>query len=512
MSDITKATVGGGLHVIPWAGTAQGFDTYLSSLAKLDKMVLHASPDILAMADEWEEEQEDMEIEHPLLKKVGDVGMVYVKGSLIEGCCGWWEMRWGGMCGYEDIRNACIAALNAGCKVIVIVYNTSGGMVTGIGAFTDFLKGTVAKLVPVYGYTDTLCCSAGVWAAVTSGNFYASQHALLGSIGVIKMVYEITEMDKMDGVKRRVFKSNPGKGAGNPYEKLSSLGSDMLDVEVTQAGSRFNQHIATSMPLDLAYVQSTLATGEVWYGDVALAKKLVNKNITLDQLVIDLQKKVSQNSQRQAQTPFTQQLKLAASHDLPETSDMAKLHLNAETAAALAAASAQLQAGGEGEPATDPVENEPAEPETPAPSEVKAQADQADLGVLASSVTTLTAQLVAASTELATLKLAHETLKSQMSLAEASEAGLKAIAVEAIQWSFVAAGGQAPSGDALLALSPSLLVKQHTDAKALLAKKFGKGGQHAATGGDEEADAQTDKAAAELERAVLLPLSRIGRH
>jgi hypothetical protein len=124
--------------------------------------------------------------------------------------------------------------------------------------------------------------------------------------------------------------------------------------------------------------------------------------------------------------------------------------------------------------------------------------------------TELSTRLVASTTELAALKLEVTQLKAEKEAMSAGEQGLRAIAVTAIQWAFTASGSAAPDTTALNSLATPLLVAQHDMAKSMLVKRFGKGGQHAEAGSEEE-NLELDAAAQELDRGLALNMSRIRR-
>jgi ClpP class serine protease len=497
---------------IIWMGDGHSFDLYNQHVVLVQDMKGKADSSTLALAQAWDDDQdEEPEDTHFLLQVSGDIGIVQVKGMLIEGNVSWWDRDY--CCGYMDLRNAVTAAINAGCKYIVMNFNTPGGMVRGAGACGDFLS-YANKIVPIYSYSDTFCMSGGVWLAVAPGKFYCSVYASVGSIGVFQVASEYTEMDKMAGIKRRVSKSAPLKGLGNPFEKMGAAQAAEMDRGVLEAGAMFNKQVAKGLGLDLSYVQNTLATGQEWFGDKALELKLVQKNISFDDLLIDLQKKVSQNTVTTQGNPLNRLLDMSSTSFTQEINPMKTKTLNAsavEGALAQAAidmlaaseATAQGEAGTETEVQAGDVV---AAVETATPS---AEAPAQGLEKLVQSLSDMTDQLLAARTELADAKLAHAADKSKLASMETSQQDLKKIAAHSIQWAFVAAGSAAPKEDSLLALTPSLLVEQHTTAMSMLTNRFGKGGRVTENEAEDGEDKKLEAAAKQVEASVLLPLSRI---
>lgn len=283
----------GGLSL--WAGTQESADKYLALRGKIDRRMELASHEVLALADSWDVEQDEaLECEHRMLEVIGDVGVVTVKGALVDGYSSWWSYR--EECGYGDVRNALVAAINAKVKAVVLYLKTPGGQVRGLGPCVDFIAGVASKLIPIQAYSDTVCESGGVWVAAATGKFTASPHALLGSIGVYSVLREFSEQEKMMGVRTKVVKSTPLKGYGNPFEKLSKEAEDEAQRIVLETASMFNQGISRGLGLPLDYVSKTLATGQEWFGAKALDLRLISKLQTFDELLVDLQAKVTQNN------------------------------------------------------------------------------------------------------------------------------------------------------------------------------------------------------------------------
>lgn len=497
----------------PWLGTDSSYSKFLAAREKVDQRMSTAGADIFALASEWEDDDEGEIEEHWLLQKVGDIGLINVKGSMVSGTTSWWS--WRDEVGYEDIRNAGIAALNSGCKAVIIKFSTGGGQVIGCGACADFLQNVLGKAIQVIAYSDTACHSAGVWLATSCSKFYCSTTADVGSIGVMGVATEFSEMEKNFGVTRKVFRSTELKGYGNPYEKLTPAMAQLIKEDVATTALKFVNQVAKGTGKSLAYVEENFHNGKTWYGDQALQIGLVSKNLTIDQLLVELQDKVSQNNTQFSSGASSGLLDFSSKHQQPEITAMAATTFNANAQAqidkALADSAAALVASnGETPPAeTPPAETPPVETPPAETPPVESASTEATLALVAQN-TELSTRLVASTTELAALKLEVTQLKAEKEAMSAGEQGLRAIAVTAIQWAFTASGSAAPDTTALNSLATPLLVAQHDMAKSMLVKRFGKGGQHAEAGSEEE-NPQLDAAAQELDRGLALNMSRIRR-
>lgn len=497
-----------------WLGSEASYTRFLANRELVEARKLNASADIFALATNWDEE-DDGEIEdHWLLQKVGSIGIIDVKGCLVAGSSSWWS--WRDEVGYEDIRNAGIAALNSGCSAVILKFTTGGGQVLGCGACADFLQNVLGRTVPLIAYTDTACLSAGIWLASACSNIYCSTTAEVGSIGVMGVSTEYSKMEKEYGVTRTVFRSTELKGYGNPYEKLTPEMAKQIKLDVAETAIKFVNQVAKGLGKSIDFVESTLHTGQSWYGDKALQLGLVSKNLTIDQLLVELQDKVSQNNTQNIAGGFTPPTSFSSQHQQPEITAMAATTFNAEAQAkidkALADSAAILLANGQTEPpqgdappvGVPPVETQPTE--TPATDE-----SASSVLALVAQNTELASKLGASTADLSALKLEVASLQAHKAATEANEQGLRDIAINAIQWAFTASGSAAPDTTALKALATPLLVAQHDMAKSMLVRRFGTGGQHSSSQ-EEEPPTNLEAAAQELDRAALLDLSRIRRN
>ncbi len=476
--------------LIHWAGSE---DSHRKVEAIFDK-IANASPEVLKQASDWEDDEDEKETEHYLLECVGGVAIINIRGALIDGSAGWWG-RYYDIVGYDDIRNAIVCAVNGGAQQILVHIMSPGGQVIGIGSLSDFLKETNA-LVPITFFADSFAASGGVWLATSTGAFYASRHAEVGSVGVIAVAAEYTEMDKQWGIKRKVFKSTPLKASGNPNEKLDEANAAEIQRGVDESAQRFIDHIASSMGLSSAYVADNLATGQVWYADEAKRLGLVTDLTTFEELLVDLQNKVTQNNQNsfsQVEAPMAQKRKLIKAASAEEAMALA--------ASGIPVTSASDSVEGESEDREEdtPTEEQNDDEEENAPDKSEeaaaAPADKTASSEMTTMLMSFTEKLAAAQVEVATLKAEAAATNDKLSNLQAIETQLKTEVAKKIQHNLVGAGAPKPSLESLLAMTSEQLLVQASAAEAALTARFGNGGQHAVVT-DSEADEETQKAEA----------------
>lgn len=500
---------------IKWAGSKDAF----LEVERVIEARLEASADVLKQASDWEDDEDEKECEHYMMEMIGNVAVINIRGALIEGSAGWWG-RYYDICGYDDIRNAIVAGVNAGAKQIMINIMSPGGMVLGIGALTDFIKEVDAR-VPCTFFSESYCASGGVWLSTSTGKFFASRHAEIGSVGVIAVATEYTEYFKEMGITKSVFKSTPLKASGNPNEKLDAENSAEIQRGVNESAQRFIDHIASSMGMTSAYVAEAIATGQVWYADEAQRLGLVSGITTFDKLLVDLQQKVSENTNNAGVGSTPQPVYFQQTAE----ADMAKRKVikasSPEEALAMAASGIPVESASDGaeNEEEDTVTND--EDETPAEEqnddeednvveESESNSEAAATASLSKMIEVTTGQLVQAKVDLATTKAEVAVLQEKVTTLQATEEQLKKIVAVSVQRGFVAGGASAPSLESLMAMSSENLIAQSVSAEEMLSKRFGTGGQ-VSVRVDDENDEESKKAAeaAKYSEEVLAPLSRI---
>jgi len=132
---------------------------------------------------------------------------VMAKGiSKLEAICGGYDYEWL----EEDLEMADAA----GCKGVWIEFDTPGGACEGLAECADKIA-AMARRMPVVAWTDQTIASAGYFLASSCSKIYASQSAMVGSIGVIIGWIDCSAEWTARGLKWDPIVSGSLKGAGS---------------------------------------------------------------------------------------------------------------------------------------------------------------------------------------------------------------------------------------------------------------------------------------------------------
>ncbi len=176
----------------------------------------------------------------------------------------------------DATRVAALERLEKSSAAAVIVHiNSPGGTTAGSEQLYDSLLRLKAKK-PLVVVVEGLAASGGYIAALASDQIIAQQTSLVGSIGVLFQIPNVTDLLKTVGVKVEEVKSSPLKAAPNGFEPTSPEARAALDALVKDSYAWFRGLVKDRRNMDDATLQ-TVADGRVFTGRQAVGLKLIDQ-------------------------------------------------------------------------------------------------------------------------------------------------------------------------------------------------------------------------------------------
>lgn len=170
----------------------------------------------------------------------------------------------------------------------MFVFDTPGGTVAG----TSDLAQAIARYCtekPGMGYVQDLCASAGYWSASACPVLYANHGtALVGSIGTFMGLYDFSGMLGQAGVKAKVYKSGPLKGAGFPGAEITPEQDAGFQSLVNDIQEHFAASVQTARNLSPEQMAAA-TTGSVFTAATALKMGLIDGIKSFDQAFVELE-------------------------------------------------------------------------------------------------------------------------------------------------------------------------------------------------------------------------------
>ena len=216
------------------------------------------------------------------------VAIVSMSGSLSNGSAGYGIYY--GMLGYEDIRNILANLVsNASVSAIVMNIDSGGGAVAGVQETAQLLA-RVNAVKPVVTYTGSMMASAAVWIGANASHVIASETAIVGSIGIIRVHMDYSESMKMDGIKATVIRAGAEKALASPYEPLSELAKTNMQTQANQMYSIFIKDMAKARGIPVSQADENFGQGKEFLGKAAVSVGLIDAVGTLEDAFSKAQK------------------------------------------------------------------------------------------------------------------------------------------------------------------------------------------------------------------------------
>ena len=433
---------------------------------------------------------DDEEAEPPRLLEIADgLATISIKGPLVNSDSPY--LRYYGVTGYPEIREALVAAVNdQEVKTVLLDVESGGGQVSGCADTADLIR-AVHKVKGVTTFSDTMA-SAAYWLGCSGGKVYSGRASLVGSIGVIATFTEYSKANEKEGVTVTVIRSGKYKALANQNEPLTAEAKAQIQALTDATYEVFVDHVAEMRGRTYEYTDKTMADGQEFIGQAAVDAGLIDGITTFDAVVGGLKKKILASLSKTNDNGVKNRFSLSGSA-VPATSGEAAMGKKALTEAdivALAAGAcleaevhqeANLESQEEGVQAQEGNKTEEVTAEVATTTTSQVATTDATVQLLTSQIKDKDEALLQANIKLAKL----QDFKDQY---EASIQPLKDIVARSANIMHISLGGHER---AFAEMQPADLVVEH----ARLSKEFSKfpvGGVAAVSAKDAPAKTQID--------------------
>ena len=169
---------------------------------------------------------------------------------------------------------------SAGTQTLIMKVSSAGGAVTGVPELVKTIKNSSMKTI---AFIDELACSAGYWVASTCDHVFATQSAMIGSIGVyIAITKRNTENSSY---KTNYFSAGEKKLYGASNIPLTESEAKSFQDSVNQTYDWFCSDVASNRNVSLEEVKKT----EAGVYRANQAEWLVDEVTTYNELITTLQ-------------------------------------------------------------------------------------------------------------------------------------------------------------------------------------------------------------------------------
>ena len=209
----------------------------------------------------------------------GRVAVVKINGTLFQRAWeSWW---WGSYDGYDAIVQRIQTALaSAQVDAVVLQIDSPGGFVAGcFDAVRAIRTSALTVDKPIVAFADEMACSAAYALASSASKIVVPSTGVLGSIGVVRAVYDQSKMLSDWGLAVHLITSGKAKADGHPAIPLSDEARARMQSEVDQLADIFAAEVAATRPLEQKAIRGLEA--QTFIGQRAIDAGLADQQGTL---------------------------------------------------------------------------------------------------------------------------------------------------------------------------------------------------------------------------------------
>lgn len=159
-------------------------------------------------------------------------------------------------------------------KGVILTVDSPGGTTVGGEALFNAVR-KLAEAKPVVAQVGTLAASAGYMVASAADYIVARHSSIVGSIGVIVQVPNVSGLMEKVGIQVDEIKSSPLKAEPSPFNPTTEAERQMIQAMVSDSYEWFLDLVHERRPLSREEIRA-LADGAIFTGRQALQRKLID--------------------------------------------------------------------------------------------------------------------------------------------------------------------------------------------------------------------------------------------
>ena len=170
---------------------------------------------------------------------------------------------------------------------VVVCVESPGGLVHSYGFAAAQLLRIRNANIPLTICVDQVAASGGYLMACTANKILAAPFALVGSIGVVAQVPNFSRLLKKHDVDYKEYTAGAYKRTVSIFGEITEKGETKFKEQLEITHELFKSFVSENRPkMDIEKV----ATGEFWYGELALKLGLVDEIRTSDDYLLSKSK------------------------------------------------------------------------------------------------------------------------------------------------------------------------------------------------------------------------------
>lgn len=177
---------------------------------------------------------------------------------------------------------SCVLSLASEKDEIILRLESGGGMVHSYGLASSQLDRIKKKGVPLTVCVDKVAASGGYMMACVADKILAAPFAVMGSIGVVAQLPNFNRLLKKNYIDFEMITAGEHKRTLTMFGENTEKGREKFVEDIEDTHELFKSFVSEHrQAVDI----SAVATGDVWFGQRALDKQLIDELMTSDEYI-----------------------------------------------------------------------------------------------------------------------------------------------------------------------------------------------------------------------------------
>ena len=209
-----------------------------------------------------------------LYTNAGGVAQIPIQGVILKQVPN--VMRWLGMQATSTTETALAietALADESVDEIEFFIDSPGGTVAGVQELADLIA---LSDKPTTSVISDIAASAAYWLGSQADHVVANPSALIGSIGVYRVMLDSSKAYQDEGLEVHLVRSGDHKGTGTPGAPITDAELEEEQRLIDQVAGMFVDSVAVGRGMTSDQV-SPLATGQAWFAREAMELGLIDE-------------------------------------------------------------------------------------------------------------------------------------------------------------------------------------------------------------------------------------------
>jgi serine protease SohB len=165
---------------------------------------------------------------------------------------------------------------------VLVRLESGGGMVHAYGLASSQLQRIKDREIALTICVDKVAASGGYMMACLASKLLAAPFAIIGSIGVVAQIPNFHRLLKKNDIDFEMITAGEHKRTLTMFGENTDKGREKFAEDIEDVHVLFKEFVTSHRPqLNIEEV----ATGEIWFGQRALSKSLVDELMTSDEYI-----------------------------------------------------------------------------------------------------------------------------------------------------------------------------------------------------------------------------------